>query len=138
MKKIIIVFSLFFVAMASAQNNVTRVLALMDEQEKSWNNGSIPGFMTYYWNNDSLMFIGSKGITYGWIKTLDNYLKSYPDKKSMGVLHFKIDSAKELSPDAIFIIGRWQLIKEKPVGGYFTLLWRKIQGEWRIVADHTS
>jgi ketosteroid isomerase-like protein len=138
MKKIIIVFSLFFVAMASAQNNVTRVLALMDEQEKSWNNGSIPGFMTYYWNNDSLMFIGSKGITYGWIKTLDNYLKSYPDKKSMGVLHFKIDSAKELSPDAIFIIGRWQLIKEKPAGGYFTLLWRKIQGEWRIVADHTS
>jgi len=28
--------------------------------------------------------------------------------------------------------------KEGDVGGYFTLLWKKLQSKWVIVADHTS
>lgn len=115
-----------------------RVKSLMVEQERSWNRGDIPGFMEHYWKSDSLKFIGSKGITYGWQKTLDNYLKGYPDKAAMGVLTFKILECTQLSPTAIYVIGKWNLEKEKPSGGHFTLLWRKIEGQWVIVADHTS
>ncbi|MEI6020324.1 MAG: nuclear transport factor 2 family protein [Bacteroidota bacterium] len=138
MTKIFMGFLVFCTFFVHAQNNVPAVLKIMIEQEKSWNNGNIPEFMKYYWNNDSLMFIGSKGITYGWQKTLDNYLKSYPDKNSMGALHFAIEYTKQLSPTSIYVIGKWQLIKEKPAAGHFTLLWQKIDGKWVIVADHTS
>jgi ketosteroid isomerase-like protein len=120
------------------QKDVRLVLAFMLEQESSWNNGDIPGFMKHYWNNDSLKFIGSKQITYGWQKTLENYKKSYPDVASMGQLKFTILEATQLSKDAIFVIGKWQLIKEEAAGGHFTLLWRKKNGRWVIVADHTS
>lgn len=122
----------------SAQKQVKNVLSLMQLQEKSWNNGDIPGFMQHYWNNDSLKFIGSKGITYGWQKTLDNYLKSYPTNEAMGTLKFTIIEASQLSKESIYIIGKWELVKEKPLGGHFTLLWKKINGKWVIVADHTS
>ena len=138
MAKFFITFFLFCSLGFFGQTEVSTVLNHMIEQEKAWNNGNVNEFMKYYWKHDSLMFIGSKGITYGWQKTLDNYLKSYPNRQSMGTLHFTIDYAKMLSPVNIYIIGKWELSKEKPAGGHFTLLWQKIDGRWVIVADHTS
>lgn len=111
---------------------------LMSQQETAWNNADINGFMKHYWKSDSLKFIGSKGITYGWQKTLDNYIKGYPNKEAMGILTFTILEATQLSETSIYVIGKWELKKEKPSGGHFTLLWKNINGKWVIVADHTS
>jgi hypothetical protein len=124
-----------------AQNHgkeVNQVLENMKIQEESWNKSDVRGFMNYYWNSDSLKFIGSKGITYGWQKTLDNYIKGYPNKEAMGILTFTILEATQLSETSIYVIGKWELKKEKPSGGHFTLLWKNINGKWVIVADHTS
>jgi len=138
MKKLISAISIFVASISYAQNAVGQVLSNMHEQESSWNKGDIPGFMQHYWKSDSLKFIGSKGLTYGWQKTLDNYLRSYPDKSAMGILKFTIIESTQLSPDAIYVIGKWELQKEKPASGHFTLMWRKIGGHWVIVSDHTS
>lgn len=129
---------MFFSLYSFSQADVAKVLENMNAQQESWNNGNIKGFMEYYWKSDSLKFIGSKGITYGWQKTLDNYLKGYPSKEAMGVLKFTIKESSQLSPSSIYVIGQWELQKEKPAGGYFTLLWKKIDGKWVIVSDHTS
>lgn len=138
MKKIIFGFFILCFLQINSQNNIQTVLNAMNEQEKSWNDGNIDNFMKYYWQHDSLRFIGKKGITYGWQNTLNNYKKSYPNKKSMGLLHFTVEYTEQLSPSTIYIIGKWELEKEERVGGYFTLLWKKINGNWLIVADHTS
>ncbi|PBQ32169.1 DUF4440 domain-containing protein [Sphingobacteriaceae bacterium] len=138
MLRIVLILCLFFVRTTSAQNNTADVLKCMKKQEESWNKGDIPGFMNYYWKSDSLKFIGSKGITYGWQQTLDNYIKSYPDKTAMGILKFEIKECTQLSPTSIYVIGSWELQKKKQAGGYFTLLWKKIDGKWVIVTDHTS
>lgn len=142
MKKFIIL--LFFTSLTiksfsqKESKAVQTVMKNMDIQEKAWNNFDIQGFMSYYWNNDSLKFIGNKGITYGWKSTLDNYIKGYPTKEAMGILKFTIAEVTQLSKNSIYVIGKWELTKEKPVGGYFTLLWKKINGNWVIVCDHTS
>jgi len=138
MLKLVLSLCLFFVLKTSAQNNTAEVLKCMERQEESWNKGDIRAFMNYYWKSDSLKFIGSKGITYGWQPTLDNYLKSYPNKEAMGILSFSIKECSQLSSTSIYVIGSWELQKKKQVGGYFTLLWKKINGDWVIVADHTS
>jgi ketosteroid isomerase-like protein len=124
-----------------SQTETTQILKVehnMKAQELAWNKGDINGFMEYYWKSDSLKFIGSKGITYGWQKTYDNYINGYPTKEAMGILTFTIKEITQLSKTSIYVIGQWQLSKEKPSGGYFTLLWKKINGQWVIVADHTS
>ena len=137
---LIILFSFSFNTMAQKESTLRPVIGkIMTEQEKAWNNGDVDGFMTAYWNNDSLKFIGSKGITYGWKNTLANYKKSYPDKATMGILTFSILNVEELSDTSCFVTGRWDLKREKgDVGGYYTLLWKKIDGKWVIVVDHTS
>ncbi len=128
------------IAYSQTENKMKATIQkIMHEQELAWNKGDVDGFMLSYWNNDSLKFIGKNGITYGWKSTLDNYKKSYPDKATMGELNFSIISVEELSTTSCYVIGKWNLKREKgDVGGYYTLLWKKINGKWVIVTDHTS
>ncbi len=125
-------------AQKDLKGDLKTVSNIMSAQELAWNHGDIQGFMSFYWKSDSLKFIGSKGLTYGRQKTLDNYINSYPDKAAMGTLKFTILSMEQLSKTSIYVIGKWELDKEKPSGGHFTLLWKKMENKWVIVADHTS
>jgi ketosteroid isomerase-like protein len=135
-----VAFSLFSIcSFCQSKNDISEVKEAMKQQEIAWNKADIEGFMAYYWKSDSLKFIGSKGITYGWQKTLDNYKKSYPTSDAMGVLTFENNTIEQLSPTKIFVIGKWNLKrKEGDVGGHYTLLWKKLNGKWVIVVDHTS
>jgi ketosteroid isomerase-like protein len=117
----------------------TAIRQLMADQVTAWNKGDIDEFMKGYWNNDSLMFVGHSGITYGYKQTLDHYKKDYSNTDLMGQLYFTLLQVKPLSPDYYFVIGKW-LLKRKTgdIGGIYSLLFRKIDGQWRIVVDHTS
>jgi len=117
----------------------TTIRAIMAKQELAWNRGELVDFMDGYWKSDSLRFIGSKGLTYGWQKTLDNYKKGYPDLDAMGKLKFTIISVEQLSGKSAYVIGKWYLTRTiGDLSGHYTLLWKKIQGKWVIVADHSS
>lgn len=112
---------------------------VIDAQESAWNRADIEAFMEGYWKSDSLTFIGSRGLTYGWQATLDSYKKGYPDAEAMGKLTFTILRLEVLSAESAYVIGKWHLARAKDEpGGHFTLLWKKISGKWVIVADHTS
>ena len=92
-----------------------------------------------YWKSDSLMFIGKKGMVRGWQQTLDNYKKGYPDTAAMGKLSFDIVEVKPLSKEYAFVVGKWMLKRSiGDVSGHYTLLLRRIKGQWKIVADHSS
>jgi len=111
----------------------------MDNQAKCWSNGDIDGYMEGYWKSDSLRFLDRRGLTKGWQTTLDNYKKSYPDKKAMGTLKFKHISFESMNDQNMFVVGKWVLEREKDtLGGYYSLLWRKIDGQWKVIFDHTN
>jgi len=123
-------------AQSTAENEIRKVLS---EQDIAWNNGDIEGFMQTYWKSDSLMFIGKSGITYGWQKTLDNYKKRYPDTAAMGKLHFELIEFKKLSESDYFVVGKWFLTRSiGNINGVFTLLLKKLNNRWVIIADHSS
>lgn len=121
------------------EQNKKAIIAVMDSQAKCWSNGNIDGFMEGYWKSDSLRFLGRRGLTKGWQTTLNNYKKSYPDKKAMGILKFKQISFEQLSEKNMFVVGKWALEREKDtLSGYYSLLWQEIDGKWKVVFDHTN
>lgn len=133
---LVLPFSLKAMAQSHPETAVRKILA---SQSSAWNKGDLNGFMKGYWENDSLMFIGKSGVTYGWENTLKNYQKSYPDVSAMGQLTFTIISVKSLSEQYQQVVGKWSL--DRTIGnleGHFTLLFRKIKGNWVIIADHSS
>ena len=112
---------------------------LMADQSAAWNRGSLDDFMKGYWDNDSLVFIGKDGPSYGYQQALSNYKKHYDSPDKMGQLTFTLIKIDQLSPDYCFVIGKWALKRNAgDVGGTYTLLFRKIKGSWVIVVDHTS
>lgn len=139
--KYILSFILCFAAYTSfAQTkDEQQILSAMENQKTAWNRGDLIGFMDTYWKSDSLMFIGKKGVTYGWQNTLENYKKGYPDAATMGKLDFDILQVKRLSVLYFFVVGKWHLTRGMGnVEGHFTLLFKKVKDKWLIVSDHSS
>ncbi|MBL7917139.1 MAG: DUF4440 domain-containing protein [Bacteroidia bacterium] len=141
MKTFLISLLLFIngAVLAQSENIPETISSLMKEQENDWNNFNIDGFMKHYWNNDSLKFIGSKGITYGWKQTLANYKKNYSDKEKMGKLFFTNHLIEVIDNNNAIVCGNWKIKrKDSEIGGNYTLLWKKVNGKWVIVVDHTG
>ena len=125
---------------APAQNqDVQQINHMLAAQVTEWNKGNIEGYMHGYWQSDSLLFIGSKGPRYGYDVTLKRYKEAYPDAAHMGRLTSTIASIQQLSSDYYFVVGHWALKRAAgDVEGSYTLLLRKIMGQWVIVCDHSS
>jgi len=141
MKRLLMILFCFVASnvMAQTAHDRTAILKVLEDQRQGWNKGDMDAYMQGYWKSDSLLFVGKNGPTYGWQKTLDNYKKGYPDKSAMGFLTFGIKKVEFLSKDRAFVLGSWNLKREKDEPkGYFTLLLRKINGQWKVVADHSS
>lgn len=120
----------------SEETEKKEILLVMKAQEEAWSNHDLEGFMQGYWKNDSLKFYGRNGITFGWQKTLDNYKKGYPTKEHSGELKFKINDISKITNGAYSVMGEYHL--KRTVGdadGVFMIIFKKIQGEWKIIAD---
>ena len=134
------VIILFLAQLTFSQNaDEKAILKILENQTIAWNQGNIDQFMVGYWENDSLMFIGQNGPVYGYFNTLHRYKLTYSDTAKMGKLGFDILRVKKISDDAYFVLGKFFLKRSVgDLGGHFTLLFRKINGKWVIVADHSS
>jgi uncharacterized protein (TIGR02246 family) len=130
---------LFSFTSFSQTKDETEVRNVLTKQNAAWNRGDVDAFMVGYWENDSLMFIGQSGVTYGYKNTLANYKKNYPDTTVMGKLTFTLIKVKQLSPEYFHVTGKYYLTRTiGDASGHFTLVFRKINGKWVIVSDHSS
>ena len=123
---------------ASEDDEAANIKAIMLAQQTAWNAGDLDAFMAAYWKSDELTFSSGGKTIRGWQPTLDRYLKRYPNTSAMGNLRFSDLEVSFLGEDAAFVLGKWQLRREQPIGGNFTLIWRRIGHQWRIVHDHSS
>ena len=129
----------FSCVLGQAQDAKSIILQIMERQQDCWNQGDIQCFMNGYWESDSLMFVSKERVYYGYQETLTRYLNSYPDVQSMGTLTFTYIHMQPLSEDTFYMVGSYHL--KRTIGdasGHFTLLWKRLQGQWVIVADHSS
>ncbi|CAM1344753.1 YybH family protein [Tenacibaculum amylolyticum] len=139
MKKLFTLFILiisFNSEIIAQSKDKQEIIAVMKQQEAAWSKHDLEGFMQGYWKSDSLKFYGSNGITYGWKKTLDNYKKGYPTKDHSGTLNFKINSITQIENNSYYVMGEYHLTRKiGNANGVFMIIFKKINGEWKIIAD---
>ena len=131
---------LFLSVTAQKKDPEVLIRANMAEQQASWNEGDIDGFMAHYWNDPEMKFVSKKGVALGWQNVLINYKKSYPDRTAMGELSFGFEEVRQIDKKNVLVIGSWNLKfpDKDEMGGYFSLLWELKKGQWVITVDHTS
>jgi beta-aspartyl-peptidase (threonine type) len=108
------------------------------EQTAAWNRGDLKSFMEPYWQDERLTFSSGGKVTRGWETTYQRYKSRYPDKATMGKLTFSHLESQPLGENAVLMLGNWELERDQPVGGNFSLVWKKIANQWRIIHDHSS
>lgn len=138
MKKLLPLF-LFISITTFAQNQSEdrkAILAVLKTQETAWNQNNLEGFMEGYIKSDSLKFYGSSGLTHGWQNTLEKYKKGYPTKEHTGNLSFTIDAITQIEEGSYYVMGQFHLVRNTGnANGVFLIIFRKIEGEWKIIAD---
>ena len=89
--------------------------------------------------SEKLKFYGSNGVTYGWDNTLKRYKTAYPSKEHTGTLKFVLNEISKIDKGSYYIMGEFHL--ERSVGnadGIFMIILKKINGQWKIILDHSS
>lgn len=115
-----------------------RLHGILAVQQNAWNQGDIRQFMDAYWNDEALTFSSGGKTTRSWQATYERYKSRYPDRAAMGQLTFDALETSQIDEHAALTLGNWKLEKDKPARGNFSLVWKRIDGEWKIVHDHSS
>lgn len=116
--------------------DIAAIKSIIKLQEKAWSENDIEGFMDGYWNSDELVFFSGGNLTKGWQTTLANYIKKYPTQKETGILNFEIANITQINADAYWVMGSYFLSRDAgDANGTFMIVFKRINGEWRIVGD---
>lgn len=115
------------------------LISILEKQESDWNKGNLKGFLSAYWNSDTLRSLSVRGLQYGYDRLEKKLLKSYPDSASMGHLDYDVIQIELIGEMDAMITGKWLRKNDKKFqGGFFTVLMRKIKGRWLIVSEQLS
>ena len=121
------------------QEDKEAIMAVLKAQRLAWSDNNMEEFMEGYWKSDSLKFYGRNGVTYGWDNTLERYKQAYPTPDHTGILSFKINAISKITDDAYYVMGEYHL--KRTVGnatGIFMIIFKRIDGAWKIIADTSS
>lgn len=107
--------------------------------QAAWKSGDIDAFMSGMWDDESTIHIFNEEITVGFEAIRERYSSRYTDPDRMGELTTKDMVVNVLSPDIAYVYSRWNFTHpDITFDGVFTLVLRKIDGQWLIVHDHSQ
>ncbi len=141
MASVLLTMYLFISGGSTGASDPDRIRNVLNTQVADWNAGRLEEFMRGYWHSPDLTFFSGGRKLSGWEATLDRYRKTYQaEGHEMGRLVFSDLDVTLLGPQAAVVRGHWELTLSdgKKPGGLFTLIFRKFDGGWKIVHDHTS
>ncbi|MDC6363759.1 MULTISPECIES: serine hydrolase [Flavobacteriaceae] len=110
------------------------------EQEKCWNQEDIECYMQAYATSEPIQTASTAGVTYGYDDIIGGYKKYFP-KGRMGKLHFDNISTRRLSDNLYFVTGRFNLKfpgRDDLAQGWFSVNMKRINGDWKMITDHSS
>ena len=125
-------------ALWAGETETGTIREIMDRQVTSWNNGDLEGFMGGYWKSDDLTFQSGNKRLKGWNTLLGMYQKNYSGE-NRGILEFTDIEMKTLADGLVLVLGRWSVTRNQSKSeGLFTLVFRRMGKDWKIIHDHSS
>jgi len=123
------------------QSSAHQVYLLIMGQVAAWNSQDIEGFMAAYWKSPKLVYLDDGEQVFGWDQLYANYVNGFSDRSLMGYLEAQRVKVQMLEPDMAYVLLWWDMLLGRPrskVVGTSTLVVRRMDSEWKIVAAHTT
>lgn len=105
-----------------------------------WNRGDLGTFMAVYFDSPTTTYWGSRGLLHGYAAIREHYAPRFTSGAPTDSLRFENVRARRLGTDYALATARWVLFRDDSVtsAGPFTLVLRRVEGEWKIIHDHSS
>ncbi|MBC2778751.1 nuclear transport factor 2 family protein [Parasphingopyxis marina] len=120
---------------------VEAAAAAFAEMRAGWNRGDIEAALSAYRDSSDMTWVNSSGVSRGFDDFAAEMRTAYADApETMGSYTAEILDGRALTQDSVLIVARWDISlgEERLYGGISTMLWRRIDGEWKIVLEHAS
>jgi uncharacterized protein (TIGR02246 family) len=120
---------------AGSTLDVSEALEVLKTSAEDWSAGDLERFVSVY--AEDCLFITSSGLTRGRDAVLARYRERYPDPQAMGMLQLEVLETRPAPPDGLTVAARWILAyPDRPAAsGHTLIVFRRIDGQWRIVQD---
>ena len=138
---ILLLLALLFAGVIAfaGDDDKAQIRAVLEAQTAAWNRADVDGYMDGYWRSEELRFGSGDTVVYGWRATRDRFAVRYDTAEKMGRLWMSDQVIEVFSETDAMVFGRWHLQrKDEELGGLFTLHFKKFDGQWLIVSDHSS
>ncbi len=116
------------------------ILKNFEQQAACWNAADLVCYMKAYASIPAIQTISRAGVTKGYDAILAQYRQYFPTDR-MGTLTFDKFQFTRISPKYYYVVGRFNLKFRQQTDvhqGYFSVLMKKIKGDWYILSDHSS
>jgi len=131
-------FVLTGILRADADTDSKSIKETIAYQVAEWNKGNVDGFMSGYWQSEEFTFQSGNKRLLGYATLAAMYKKNYAGAK-MGTLTFTDIVLKPLADGLYLVLGRWNVkTTDSEKEGLFTLIFKNIDGHWKIIHDHSS
>jgi hypothetical protein len=128
---------------------VEEIEAMLELQGDDWSRGDLESFTGIY--SENCIYISPSGLVEGRQALLESYRSRYPGREAMGTLKLDIIemrpafvTVRSLIPElkssdigGVSVVARWTLSypEREATTGLTLLVFRRIEGEWKIVHD---
>ncbi len=119
---------------------VKEVRKALDGQVEAWNQQRLEEAMTFYWESPEMLWISKAGVDKGYTSVLEMFRKDFSDRNKMGTYTYVPLHIQEVSPKAVYYVFQWKIELEgkQLMGGISSQLWKKLNGNWVVTAEHAS
>lgn len=114
--------------------------AFMRASADAWNRGDLEAFVDDYARDSMTTFVAGGRVQYGWDWIHGNYSRWWDLGSERDSLRFENVAARPLGSDYLLTTARFVLFRGDSVtaSGPFTLVMKRMDGEWKIIHDQTG
>ncbi len=116
------------------------VRAMLTRSAAAWNRRDLAAFVGDYAPDSGTTFVSGGHVRHGFAWIRRNYEPTFAPGATHDSLRFAEVEARALGDDFILATARFTLFRGDSVtsSGPFTLILQRMNGQWKIVHDHTS
>lgn len=117
------------------------VESMLQASAAAWNRGDFEGFIDDYLPDSETTYLGGGGLVVGYDSIGARFAPWFQPGVERGRLHFEELRVRRLGTEHALATARFVLTGpdgRRLSSGPFTLVLRRVEGNWRILHDHTS